>query len=73
MFQRSQEFVYASRTQNWQLHLESCQKLSIDFHATDRIKYMRMFPYYIKTQLALETEEPYIWQSLRGTVFCSEV
>ena len=69
MFQRSQEFVYASRTQNWQLHLESCQKLSIDFHATDRIKYMRMFPYYIKTRLVLETEEPYIWQSLKEGQF----
>ena len=28
----------------WQLHLESCQKLSIDFHATDRINTCICFP-----------------------------
>ena len=50
MYQRSQEFVFASRTQNWKLHSASCQKLAVDFHA----KYMWMFTYYIKTQLALE-------------------
>ena len=54
MYERSQEFIYASRTQNWQLHLESCFKLAIDFHSTDRIKYMRMMPFYIKSQMYLK-------------------
>ena len=45
VYERSQEFVFTSRMQNWKLHLESCQKLTVDFHATDRIKYMQMFPY----------------------------
>ena len=53
MFERSQEFVFASRTQNWELHLQSCAKLAVDFHATNRIKYMRMMPYYITSQYAL--------------------
>ena len=69
MYERSQEFVFASRTQNWKLHLESCQKLSVDFHATDRIKYMRMFPYYIKTQLALEEWDTATWKWLNEGQF----
>ena len=68
MYERSQEFVYASRTQNWSLHLDSCRKLAIDFHSTDRIKYMRMFP-YISTQLSLEQNCPYTWQCMQDGQF----
>ena len=69
MYERSQEFIYASRTQNWQLHLESCFKLSIDFHSTDRIKYMRMMPFYIKSQMYLEDNHPFVWKSLEDGQF----
>ena len=69
MYERSQEFVFASRTQNWKLHLESCPKLAVDFHAIDRIKYMRMFPYYIKTQLALEERDTATWKWLNEGQF----
>ena len=36
MVERGQEFVFASRSQDWNLHLESCEKLAVDYHSTNR-------------------------------------
>lgn len=64
MVERSQEFVYASRTENWQLHLQSSMKLAEDFHSTNRIKYMRLMPYYVHSQYALKSLDPQTWNDL---------
>ena len=63
------EFIYASRTQNLNLHLESCRKLAIDFHSTNRIKYMRMLPYYIGSMYDLQYLNSFTWNSLLSGKF----
>lgn len=69
MVERGQEFVFASRSQDWQLHLESCEKLAVDYHSTNRTKYMRMMPYYVASQYALQESDPPVWQALADGEF----
>ena len=69
MVLRGMEFIYASRAQNWNLHLESCKKLAMDFHSTNRIKYMRMLPYYIGSVYDLQFSDHFTWNSLESGKF----
>jgi hypothetical protein len=69
MYERSQEFDSAScrPTQNGKFHLQSCAKLAFDFHATNRIKHMRMHDAITSHHNALQLSGPQTWKALSVT------
>ena len=63
MVERLFDFIEASRTRNWFLHLSAARDLMQDFVRMDRIKYRRVWAVYITDMVKLEMDDPDIWNS----------
>ena len=70
MIKRGQNYIFASRNHDWLGHLAASDELCIDLFSQDRIKYMRMMPFYIKSQYALKDSDPETWDALKSGDFC---
>lgn len=62
MFELLMQFQKATKSGNWELHLDSCEKLLPWFHAYDHHNYARHFSYYWATQQILAVTHPTLYQ-----------
>ena len=62
MFELLLQFQKATKSGNWGLHLDSCEKLLPWFHAYDHHNYARHFSYYWATQQVLAVTHPTLHQ-----------
>ena len=62
MFELLQQFQKSIKSGNWELHLNSCEKLLPWFHAYDHHNYARHFSYYWATQQILAHKHPALHQ-----------
>ena len=70
MIKRGQTYIFASRNRDWLGHLAASDELCMDLFSQDRIKYMRMMPFYIRSQYALQYSDPETWHALEAGDFC---
>lgn len=70
MVLRGQMFLFASRNRDWLGHLQASEEICCDLFSQDRVKYMRMMPFYIASQYALQESDPDTWRALQEGDFC---
>ena len=59
------DFVKSIRLPDWNLHLQSTERMLIRIHAYDRINYARYFSYYWCSQQKIQHKLPVIYQQLQ--------
>ena len=67
------EFINASRSRNWLVHLNTLEEIIPYVTSMDRIKYHRMLPVYLSDMRALEERDPNIWQFFLDRHFSVQV
>ena len=65
-----QQFIRATRTANWNLHLLSVEQMIPHFFAYDRVNYSRYLPCYLAEMRNLETSHPAIDKNMKNGDFC---
>lgn len=56
------EFIYAERTSDWLLHLQTVKKMANLFAATGHINYARCSRLYVQKMMELPEEHPWLYQ-----------
>lgn len=70
MVTRLMTFIEATRSRNWQLHLDSLEDMIPDFASMDRINYRRLTPVYIADMKFLKTDDAATWKYFEEGNFC---
>ena len=63
------DYVKSFRTGNWELNLQSMERMLKWFHAYDHVNYARHFTYYWATQKNLQRDFPTIFREFRNGHF----
>ena len=66
MIKRGLNYMFCSRNHKWLGHLAASEELCMDLFAQDRIEYMRMMPFYMRSQYALQDSDPETWNALKA-------
>ena len=66
------DFIRAVRGGDWDMHLETCQRMLVWIHAYDRINYSRHFTYYWASQQSIEERFPSIYQEFKNGNFSTK-
>ena len=69
MIKRGLNYIFCSRNRDCLGHLAASEELCMDLFSQDRIKYMRMLPFYIRSQYALQDSDPETWNALKAGEF----
>ena len=70
MVQTLLKFIYASRAQNWRMHLSAVKDMLHTIVSMDHIKYRRMLPVYLADMVNIETSDPSLWEMFNSGHFC---
>ena len=65
MVQTLCDFCKALKLGDWDVHLHSCVKMMVWFHAYDHFNYSRQFSYYWASQQALQDIHPEIYNRFK--------
>ena len=65
MIQILHDFIKSIRLGDWDLHLQSTERMLVWMHAYDRINYSRHFTYYWADQQKLQTNHPSIYHEFQ--------
>ena len=73
MVKRLLNFIQASRSRNWSLHLKSSEEMMLNFSSMNRMKYRKMWPVYIADMYDLQHRAPAVWTVfMRGDLSCQK-
>ena len=74
MVKRLLNFIQASRSRKWLLHLRSTEEMMLDFSSMKRLKYNRMWSVYIADLHSLQHRGPDVWSVfMRGDFRMSKI
>ena len=65
-------FIEATRSRNWELHLDSLEDMIADFASMDRINYRRYAALYIADMRHLKENDKETWNYFRKGNFCCQ-
>ena len=65
-------FIEATRSRNWELHLDSLEDMIADFASMDRINYRRYAALYIADMRHLKENDKETWNYFREGNFCCQ-
>lgn len=57
-------FIAATRSSDWNLHLAATEEMCVYFHAHDQLNYGRWAPMYLADMLELQEKDPETWKFL---------
>lgn len=66
------DFIRAVRTGDWDMHLQTCQRMLVWIHAYDRVNYSRHFTYYWASQQNIQEKFPTIYQEFKNGNFSTK-
>ena len=72
MVTRLLTFIEATRSRNWQLHLDALEDMLPDFASMDRINYRRLTAVYIADMKHLQTNDVETWNYFAEGNFCCQ-
>ena len=67
------DFVKSIRLPDWNLHLQSAERILIQIHACDKINYARHFSYYWWSQQKIQNKFPAIYQQFQHGNFSTRL
>ena len=65
-------FIEATRSRNWQLHLDALEDMLADFASMDRINYRRLAAVYVADMKHLQTSDLETWNYFAEGNFCCQ-